>query len=296
MEGGDVVHYKDAKSILSAKNWMNVYRGCTHGCIYCDARSSCYQMKHKFEDVEVKGNIVELLEKTLAKKRKKCMILTGAISDPYIQLELELGYTRKCLEVIERYGFGISVLTKSANVLIDLNAYKRINDKAKAIVEMTITTIDDRLCKILEPNVSVTSERLKALEIFNENGVPTIVWLTPLLPFINDTPENVREIVRACAEVGVKRIISFGLGLTLRDGSREYFYKKLDKYFPNLKEKYIEKYGKSYLIPSPNVALLRKVLYKECKKYGINCSDRENFKFKERFPMSSEQLSIFDMI
>ena len=181
------MHFTEAKSILSAQNGMNIYRGCTHGCIYCDARSTCYQMDHVFEDIEVKINAPELLEQALRKKRKKCMIGTGAMSDPYLHLEKELQLTRRCLELIDEYGFGLAIQTKSDMILRDLDLLKRINQKTKCVVQMTLTTYDEKLCRILEPHVCTTARRIEVLNILKEEGIPTIVWMTPILPFINDT-------------------------------------------------------------------------------------------------------------
>lgn len=226
------MHEVNVKGILSAKNGMNIYRGCLHGCIYCDSRSLCYQMKHKFEDIEVKANAVELLENALRRKRNKCMIGTGAMSDPYMPIEEKLSNMRKCLEVIERYGFGVTMITKSTKVLRDLDLLKKINEKSKCVVQMTLTTYDEDLCRIVEPNVETTYERFRALEILRDNGIPTVVWLCPILPFINDTEENIRGILDYCVRAKVKGIINFDMGVTLRDGNRAYFYKKLDEHFP----------------------------------------------------------------
>ena len=184
------MHFVDAKGILSAKNGMNIYRGCTHGCIYCDSRSDCYQMNHAFEDIEVKQNCVELLEKALQSKRKKCMIGTGSMADPYMHCEEKLELMKQCLEVIERYGFGATVITKSDRILRDLQLFSKINQKAKAVVQTTLTTYDEDLCKILEPNVCTTKKRFEMLMAMKEEGIPTVVWMSPILPFINDTKEN----------------------------------------------------------------------------------------------------------
>ena len=210
------MHFVEAKGILSAKNGMNLYRGCTHGCIYCDSRSSCYQFTHSFEDIEVKRNAPELLEKALRSKRKKCMIGTGAMCDPYMHCEEELGLTRRCLEIIERYEFGLAIQTKSNRILRDLPLLKRINEKAKCVVQMTLTTYDEDLCRILEPNVCTTKERARALEIFRDNGIPTVVWLSPILPYINDTKENIEGILQYCVRARVHGIICFGMGMTRR--------------------------------------------------------------------------------
>lgn len=288
------MHKVNVKGILSAKNGMNIYRGCLHGCIYCDSRSLCYQMNHKFEDVEVKANAVGLLENTLRRKRNKCMIGTGAMSDPYMPIEEKLGNMRKCLEVIERYGFGVTMITKSTKVLRDLDLLKKINEKSKCVVQMTLTTYDEDLCRIVEPNVETTYERFRALEILHDNGIPTVVWLCPILPFINDTEENIRGILDYCVRAKVKGIINFDMGVTLRDGNREYFYKKLDEHFPGLKEKYIRMYGNSYQLSSPNSRQLNMIYKSECIKNGIMCDVNECFEYLNKYEdkYGGEQISL----
>ncbi len=289
------MHFVNVKSILSSKNGMNIYRGCTHGCIYCDARSTCYQMNHEFEDIEVKSNAPELLEYALIHKRERCMIGTGSMSDPYMPAEKKLLLTRRCLELIDRYNFGATVITKSDLILRDIDLFKSINSKTKSVVQMTLTTYDDDLCRILEPNVCVTSERFKTLQKFKKEGIPTVCWFTPVLPFINDTEENIRGIVRYCVESGVKGIISFGIGLTLRDGDRQYFYKKLDEKFPGVKEKYISTYGNSYELPVPDTNKLMQIFYDECGKYNIETDSRKIFSYLSEFEdkMMGEQLTLF---
>lgn len=288
------MHEVSVKGILSAKNGMNIYRGCSHGCIYCDSRSLCYQMNHDFEDIEVKANAVELLENAMRRKRYKCMIGTGAMSDPYMHIEQKLGNMRKCLEIIEKYGFGVTVLTKSSKILRDLDLLKKINEKSKCVVQMTLTTYNESLCRIVEPNVETTYERFKALEVMRDNGIPTVVWLCPILPFINDTEENLRGILDYCVRAKVKGIINFDMGLTLRDGNREYFYKKLDEHFPGLKERYIRIYGNDYEIPSPNSKRLTEIFRNECRKNGIMCDVNECFEYLNRFEDKyiGEQMSL----
>lgn len=288
------MHKVNVKGILSAKNGMNIYRGCLHGCIYCDSRSLCYQMNHKFEDIEVKANAVGLLENTLRRKRNKCMIGTGAMSDPYMPIEEKLGNMRKCLEEIERYGFGVTMITKSTKVLRDLDLLKKINEKSKCVVQMTLTTYDEDLCRIVEPNVETTYERFRALEILHDNGIPTVVWLCPILPFINDTEENIRGILDYCVRAKVKGIINFDMGVTLRDGNREYFYKKLDEHFPGLKEKYIRMYGNSYQLSSPNSRQLNMIYKSECIKNGIMCDVNECFEYLNKYEdkYGGEQISL----
>ena len=292
------MHYVKAKGILTAnggRHGMNIYRGCSHGCIYCDSRSRCYRFTHPFEDIEVKQNAPELLEKELRSKRKKGMIGTGAMSDPYMHIEKDLRLTEKCLEIILKYGFGVAIQTKSDLILRDIDLLDEINRSAKCVVQMTLTTYDDDLCAILEPNVCNTKRRIEVLEEMRKRGIPTIVWITPVLPFINDTEENITSILNECVRVGVKGIIDFGMGLTLREGDREYYYAALDKHFPGMKERYIKQYGNSYDLPSPNARNLTAVFKRICKENGIMSSPEECFRFMNDLPEKYRQMSIFDL-
>lgn len=292
------MHFVDAKGILIGSGGhygMNIYRGCTHGCIYCDSRSRCYQFTHPFEDIEVKQNAPNLLEKALKSKRKKCMIGTGAMSDPYMHCEENLKLTRKCLEIILENDFGVAIQTKSDRILRDIDLLAKINRSAKCVVQMTLTTYDDDLCHILEPNVCITKRRIEVLEEMRKNGIPTIVWLTPILPFINDTEDNITAILNECARVGVKGIINFGMGLTLREGDREYYYAALDRHFPGMKEQYIKRYGNAYELPSPNAKELMGIFQRICKEKGILSTPDECFRFMQELPDKYRQMSIFDM-
>lgn len=283
------MHFVTAKTILTPRS-MNIYRGCSHGCIYCDSRSKCYQFTHDFEDIEVKQNAPELLEEALRKKRKRCMIGTGSMCDPYIPIEKELGLMRRCLEIIERHNFGATPQTKSDLVLRDLDILTRINNKTKAVVQMTLTTADDELCRKIEPGVCPTSRRFEVLQACREAGIPTVVWFSPLLPFINDTKENIEGIVDYCARAGVQAIICFGIGLTLREGNREYFYSALDRKFSmssttdSLKERYQKTFGYSYVCSSPHEAELMKYLAQLCRQHNIQLGTDSVFKWIEEFP------------
>ena len=290
------MHFVEAKGILHNKggyNGMNIYRGCTHGCIYCDSRSLCYQFDHKFEDIEVKQNAPELLEQALKSKRTKCMIGTGSMSDPYMHCETELRLTRRCLEIIEKYGYGLAIQTKSDRILEDIDLLDSINKKAKCVVQITLTTYDDELCSVLEPNVCNTNRRIEVLEEMNKRGIPTVVWLTPILPFINDTEENITKILNECVRTGVKGIINFGMGVTLRAGDREYFYSKLDQHFPGLSDRYIRTYGDAYEVPSPNSKELMRIFKKICRDNGMMSDADECFRYLNDLP--DKQISIFDL-
>ena len=293
----DAMHFVDAKGILiggKGRYGMNIYRGCSHGCVYCDSRSRCYQFTHAFEDIEVKRNARELLEQALRSKREKCMIGTGSMSDPYMHCEEQLGLTRQCLEVISRYGFGAAIQTKSDRILRDIGLLEEINRKAKCVVQVTLTTWDDRLCGILEPNVCNTKRRVEVLEEMRKRGIPTVVWLTPILPFINDTEENIRRILEACAQVQVKGIICFDMGLTLREGDREYFYAALDRHFPGLKERYIRTYGNAYEVPSPDSAKLMDLFRSFCREHGIMYRPDDCFDYMSRLPEKYRQTTFLE--
>lgn len=288
------MHLTEAKGILSAQNGMNLYRGCTHGCIYCDSRSKCYGFTHDFEDIEVKINAPELLERALRGKRNKCMIGTGAMCDPYMPVEQKLGLTRKCLEIIARYGFGVAIQTKSPSFLRDLDLLEEINGKAKAVVQMTLTTYDETLCRIVEPHVATTAERVKALEVCRDRGIPTVVWLSPILPFINDTEENIRALLDECVRLKVKGIICFDMGVTLREGDREYFYAALDRHFPGMKQRYIRTYGNAYEVLSPDNDRLMALFTETCRENGILYKAEDCFGYLHAFPVQQEQISMFD--
>lgn len=288
------MHFVNAKTLLSAQNGMNIYRGCTHGCIYCDAQSDCYQMKHAFTDVEVKQNAPELLRSALIKKRKKCMIGTGAMSDPYMHCEEKLLLTRKCLQVIDELGFGLAIQTKSDRILRDVDILQSINDKAKCVVQTTLTTFDDKLTELIEPNVCNSKDRYLMLKQMQSRNIPTVVWISPILPFINDTEENLRGLLDYCFDAGVKGIICFGFGTTMRAGSREPFYAALDKHFPQLKQRYIDAYGYAYNCASPDNDRLMKILNEQCDKYGVMRNIDEIFAYLHHLPERNKQLSLFD--
>ena len=292
------MHFTEAKGILTGSGGrygMNIYRGCTHGCIYCDSRSRCYQFTHPFEDVEVKRNAPELLEQALKSKRRRCMIGTGSMSDPYMHCEEELQLTRRCLEIIRKYGFGVAVQTKSDRILRDIDLLDEINQSAKCVVQMTLTTWDEELCRIIEPNVCATGRRIEVLDKMRERGIPTVVWLTPILPFINDTEENISAILKECAGVGVKGIIDFSMGLTLREGDREYYYAALDRHFPGMKEQYIRRYGDAYECPSPKAKELTALFQRFCRENGILSKPDECFRFMQELPEKNAQMSMFDL-
>ena len=286
------MHYIETRSILSPQNGMNLYRGCQHGCIYCDSRSRCYHMDHRFEDVAVKQNAIELLTAALKRKRRPCMIGTGSMSDPYTPIEEELQMTRRALEVIERHGCGISILTKSDLILRDLDILERINRRSKAVVQMTLTTMDEELCRLIEPGVCTTQKRIAVLKECQNRGIPTVVWLCPILPWLNDTPENIRGIVESCADAGVTGIVSFGMGVTLRDGSREHYYTQLDRKFPGLKERTMRTYGSAYELRSAHHRELEDLFHRLCAKHGIWHDNDRIFSWLQRLE-EPEQLYFF---
>jgi len=250
-------------------------------------------MNHAFEDIEVKRNATLILESQLRRKRKPCMIGTGAMSDPYIPLEEELHITRQCLELIERYGFGLCIQTKSARILRDLDVLQAINAKTKCVVQMTLTTYDEGLCRKIEPNVSTTRERFQVLEAVRHAGIPAVVWLSPILPFINDTEENLAGLLDYCVKAKVHGVLCFGFGVTMREGNREYFYRCLDRLFPGTKERYIQQFGNAYVCNSPNNARLTDILKRTCERYGILSAPESIFAYLRDFEPKERQISLF---
>ena len=241
----------------------------------------------------MKRGAPRILEEQLRRKRKPCMIATGAMCDPYIPLEAELKITRSCLEVIERYGFGLNILTKSARILRDIDILKAINDKAKCVVQTTLTTYDEDLCRKIEPNVSAAKERFGVLEAARDAAIPSVVWLSPILPFINDTEENLRGLLDYCVKAKVRGVVCFGFGVTLRDGNREYFYRCLDRLFPGVKERYIRKFGNGYICNSPNNGKLTDILKSVCERHGILWKTGEVFAYLQDFKTRERQISMF---
>lgn len=288
-------HEVTVKGILSGNNGMNLYRGCSHGCIYCDSRSLCYQMNHDFEDIEVKVNALKLLEDALQRKRSKCMISTGSMSDPYIPLEKELQFTRQALELIARYRFGAALITKSDLVLRDLDLLQQIHRQTKAVVQMTLTTADDGLCRVVEPGVCPTSQRFQALRELQRAGIPTVVWLTPVLPYINDTRDNLQNLLDCCVDAGVRGVVWFGAGVTLREGNREYFFRQLDRNFPGMKEQYLREFGLNYQCSSPRNRELTELVRTVCTGRGMLWEPETIFTWLREFQdkEAGEQLRLF---
>jgi DNA repair photolyase len=245
---------------------MNLYRGCQHGCIYCDSRSNCYQLG-ELSDIRLKENALELLEKELKSKKVKGTIGFGSMNDPYMPVETEQGLTRNALLLANKYGFPVHLITKSNLVVRDADILKSISKKYAA-VSVTITTVDDALSKMLEPAAPISSQRFEAIKELSAKGIYTGITLMPVIPFITDFEENIKGIVQKAHESGAKYIIAF-MGMTLREGQREYFYNKLDKLFPTMKERYIKTYGENYSCTVPNSNKLWQVFNNECNKYGI---------------------------
>jgi len=246
---------------------MNIYRGCTHGCIYCDSRSDCYGDK-SFDLIKVKEGALEKIRDELRRKVKSGVIATGAMSDPYNHLEYPLKLTRNALELISAYEFGVAIATKSSMVARDADVLEEIASHSPVIVKLTITTADSDLCKKLEPWVSNTDERFEAIRALSERGIYCGVLMMPILPFINDTEENITELLERAKEAGA-RFCYPAFGMTLRSGNREYFYEKLDERFPGMKEKYIARYGESYGCPSPRARQLWGAFKERCDELGL---------------------------
>ncbi|MCY6371743.1 SPL family radical SAM protein [Clostridium ganghwense] len=265
-----------AKTIITKTNnidWfgteynMNIYKGCCHGCIYCDSRSECYQIKD-FDTVRAKQDAIEIINRELKSKRKKGIVATGSMSDPYNPFEAEYEFTRKALKLINKYNFGIAIATKSDLVTRDIDILQDIKKYSPVIVKITITTGDDSLCKKLEPNVAVASKRFDAIKRLSASGIFTGILLMPVLSFIEDSDENILNIIRLAKESGAKFIYP-AFGVTLRQNQRNYFFKKLDEQFYGTTQRYIKEYGFSYECRSKRATALWKLFKEECDKANI---------------------------
>ncbi|SCI74226.1 Radical SAM superfamily [uncultured Clostridium sp.] len=283
-----VSNYKDNPHWFGINYNMNIYKGCCHGCIYCDSRSNCYQIID-FDRVRIKENSIEIIKKDLTSKRKKGVVGTGAMSDPYNPFEEKYLLTRQALKLLDEHRFGIAITTKSDLIVRDIDILKRIQKHSPNLVKITITTFDDELCKKIEPNVSTTSDRFKGLKKLSDNNIYSGVLLMPILPFINDTEENIRNIIKRAYECGAKFIFSYGIGVTLRSNQREYYFEQLRKIFPNqmLDEKYIKTYGEQYENSSLKSEHLWKVFKEECEKYNLLYDMKDIIKdYKSRYKSS----------
>ena len=290
-----------AKTILSkvkyGNEWygidynMNLYRGCPHSCIYCDSRSNCYHIEN-FDLVIGKENALYILEQELSKKREKGIIGIGSMSDTYNPKELEYEQTRGALKLISKYGFGVFIDTKSDLILRDIDLLKEINSKNNVIIKFTITTPNDELSKIIEPNVCVSSKRLQAIKKLSDNGIFVGIIMNPVLPFITDNEEDIKELVKLAYENGAKFIHTY-MGMTLRENQRDYYFDKLELHFIGIKEKYIKYYGDKYNCIVPNYKRLYKVFTDECTKYGILYDMKDIIKAYKKEIKSNEQITLF---
>lgn len=269
---------------------MNIYKGCCHGCIYCDSRSECYQIDH-FDQVRAKDNALALIAGELERKRRKGVVGTGAMGDPYNPLEREYRLTRGALELIDTNRFGVSIATKSDLVTRDIDVLCSIKTHSPVLIKITITTADDELCRKVEPNAPVSSRRFLAMRQLAASGIFTGILLMPVLPFIEDNDENIADIVRLAAEAGA-RFIYPAFGVTLRQNQREWYYAKLDERFPGLRRQYVRQFGNAYECQSPRAQELWHLFKEECDTRGIL------YKMKDiiaayRDPYSRTQLSLF---
>ncbi|QWT54086.1 SPL family radical SAM protein [Eubacterium sp. MSJ-33] len=292
------MHYKEVKAILSPQNGLNVYRGCSYSCVFCDARSTCHRMDHEFDDIEVKAHAVDMLEYALKKKRTKSMIQIGASSEPYIPLEEELQLVRRCLNQIERFDFGLVLYTHSTLALRDIDILDKINRKTKCIVIVRLSTSDDALAKQMEADTSLPSERLMLMKKLTARGITVIVRLAPILPFINDSLENIQELLSYCEQANVYGILTDKMCPVLREGNRERFYQQLYKKFPDIYDRYEEVYGDEKTLKTENYDAIMTYIRETCEAHGIQYDKEELLRFTREYKNKTigTQLSLFDMI
>lgn len=291
------MEFIEAKTILTkvkgSESWygidynMNLYKGCSHGCIYCDSRSNCYQIKN-FNIVRGKLNAISTLERELSRKEKG-VIGMGSMSDPYNPQEKKYEITRDALKLIQKYNYGVSIDTKSDLVLRDIDCLKEISKKNNVIVKFTITTASDELSKKIEPHVCPSSKRFAAIKKLSDNGIFVGIMINPVLPFITDSAENIRSLVRLAHESGAKFIHTY-MSMTLRDNQRDYYYSKIDK---EIKKRYIETYKESYLCYPLNAKMLYRIFMEECEKRGILYKMDDIIKAYKKEVLDNTQLSLF---
>lgn len=291
------MEFIEAKTILTkvkgSESWygidynMNLYKGCSHGCIYCDSRSNCYQIKN-FNIVRGKLNAISTLERELSRKEKG-IIGMGSMSDPYNPQEKKYEITRDALKLIQKYNYGVSIDTKSDLVLRDIDCLKEISKKNNVIVKFTITTASDELSKKIEPHVCPSSKRFAAIKKLSDNGIFVGIMINPVLPFITDSAENIRSLVRLAHESGAKFIHTY-MSMTLRDNQRDYYYSKIDK---EIKKRYIETYKESYLCYPLNAKMLYRIFMEECEKHGILYKMDDIIKAYKKEVLDNTQLSLF---
>ena len=269
---------------------MNIYRGCCHGCIYCDSRSDCYH-NSEFGTVKMKDNALQIVRDNLRSKVTTGVIATGAMSDPYNPFEGEMQLTRHSLELINAFGFGVAIDTKGVLVTRDTDILSDISSHSPVIVKLSITTADDNLSKVIEPGAACSSERFAALKVLSDAGIFCGILMMPILPFINDTEENITAIVTNAKAAGAKFIYP-AFGVTMRQGNREYFYEQLDKSFPGIKEKYIGKYRNNYVCTSPKSRKLWSLFTELCKQNDL-LYDMKDITYAYKRPYENEQLSLF---
>lgn len=297
------MEYVPAKTIVTrnkTNTWfgyeynMNIYRGCCHGCIYCDSRCSCYRIDN-FDQVRAKENALQVIRDDLRRKVKKGVICSGSMSDPYNPFERELKLTRNSLELINAYGFGSGIITKSDLVTRDIDILEDIKTHSTAMVKLTVTTCDDILSSKLEPNAPPSSKRFAAIKELSKAGIFTGVLLMPVLPMIEDNEENITGIIELAAEAGAKFIYpGMSLGVTLRGNQKQWYYDKLDIHFPGLKEKYIRQYGDYIYCNSKQSRALMKIFREKCDKYGI-IYNMDHIIRTSRLGYEYSQLSLFDI-
>lgn len=287
-----LLHRSKSTAWFGTDHTMNIYRGCCHGCLYCDSRSSCYH-NLEFDTVKAKRDALRILRDDLARKTRPAFIGMGAMSDPYNPFEAQLCLTRHALELIDAYQCGIAVATKSDLIVRDVDLYQMIQRHSPVICKITVTTTDDALAAKLEPGAPSPSRRLAAVEKLAASGVFTGVLLMPVLPFLEDSEENVLSVVERAAQAGA-RFVYAAFGVTMREGQREYFLQKLDRFFPGqgLSERYRRRYGCRYMCPSPRAKSLWEVFSQRCQELGLLYDMKHIISAAVR-PYADRQLTFF---
>jgi DNA repair photolyase len=262
-----LAHVGQPDGIFGMRYNLNLYRGCQHQCIYCDSRSECYGIENFAHDVLVKANALELLEKELPRKRAKGKVGTGSMNDPYMPVEARYDLVGRALELFARYGFGVHINTKSTLVLRDVERLLALGP-GHASVCFSISTADDELGRKVEPGAALVSERYRAMRVLAERGIAVGVSMMPVLPFLEDSAENITAIVEQAVANGARFIVPW-FGMSLRDRQRDYYYAQLDRLFPGLRPKYEQAFGLNYECPARFAERLAAHFHLLCERHGL---------------------------
>jgi DNA repair photolyase len=258
---------KDSSRSFGINFHANLYKGCTFGCIYCEFRNTCSATEN-FDEITYKPNTIEILTKELSGKPKHSIVSLGSLTDPYNPIESTALLTHQSLELLDQNQLGVAISTKSDLILRDVDLLKRIQSHSPAVVLISITTLNDMVASKLEPGAPKTTDRFKLVSKLTQEGILVGIKMIPIIPFINDSEENILGIIRSAKNAGAKFVYP-AFGITLRDKQRNHFFDMIEKEFPGLKNVYMDTFGSKFSCISPASPKLKKAFVIECKKQKL---------------------------